>query len=166
MTFGGTKPPQKVATYDVSAVSNTVNFTFKVTSDPDDRKAYGYLAVAAKDASKLQNLDFKNLPQDVVSATELVGEIEVDEQFTMSLTGLEFEQNYSVAVAAFDYNSNYSGLSSVKTIKTLPNNAPVVTTDYTGNYKVKSHETLRVKFAISEPDGHTYKVELVPGSKA
>lgn len=166
ITYGGTKPPQKVAEYEATAVSNTLSFTFKVTSDPDDRKAYGYLALAAKDPSKLQGLNFKNLPEGVVSSAAYVGELDVDDQFTMSLTGLEFEQEYSVALAAFDYNGNYSGLSSVKTIKTLPNNAPVVTTDYTGNYKVKSHETLRVKFAISEPDGHTYKVELVPGSKA
>ena len=39
-------------------------------------------------------------------------------------------------------------------------------TSYEGDYKVKSHEVLKVVYNIIDPDGHAFTVDFTPGSKA
>jgi len=44
-------------------------------------------------------------------------------------------------------------------VSTLPNNPPVIETSYTGDYKIRSHNTLTVPFSIYDPDGHSFTVK-------
>ncbi len=164
--YGSVTPPEKVTEATASVLSNTATLEFKVTSDRDDRKAYGYMAVASKDKAALNKLDFKNLPAGVVSGTALVGDKKVGENFSVSVSGLDFTTTYYVAVTAFDYNRNYSALSPVYTVVTEANKAPVITTEHEGVLGVRAHETLKVIYEISEPDGHEFNVSFTPGSGA
>jgi hypothetical protein len=166
MTYGGVTPPKDVASAEVKARSNNIDFTWKVTSDPDDKKAYGFILLAAKDKSLFNSINFSSLPAGVFSSVVMTGEAKVGDQISGTVTGLDFTTDYHAAVVAFDYNRNYSSLSPIYTVKTEGNNAPVVETSYKGDFRVKSHETLKVNWQIVDPDGHEIQTSFVMGSKA
>ena len=166
MTYGGTTPPKTVSGIKVTPRSNNLDLTWTVPSDPDDKKAYGFIIVASKDKSQIVNLNPASVPEGVSVATVMTEDAKVGAEMKGTLTGLEFEQDYHAGVVAFDYNRNYSPMSTVYTVTTENNNPPVVTTDYTGNFKVKSHETLTVLWTINDPDGHDIDIKMTPGSKA
>lgn len=166
MTYGGKIAPEKVTSIEAKAVSNSIQMTFKVPSDKDDKKAYGFLLLAAKDADLLENSDPSSLPSGVISETIMTGDLKVGAKITGLIDDLGFEEQYHVAAFAFDYNRNWSHLSPVYAVTTEKNNPPVITTDYQGDYRVKSHEILRVKYAVSDPDGHTFEVAISGGSDA
>lgn len=166
MTYGGRIAPQPVGQFEIKPVSNSFHLTFKVSSDKDDKKAYGFTIVAAKDKSLLTSLNFSSLPEGVVSSVVMTGDLKAGDEITGVIADLEFLQEYHVAVAAFDYNRYFSALSSVVTATTEDNNPPSVTTSYEGDYKVKSHEVLTVVYDITDPDGHSFTVDFTTGSKA
>ena len=166
MTYGGVTPPKDVASAEVKARSNNIDFAWKVTSDPDDKKAYGFILLVAKDKSLFNSINFSSLPAGVFSSVVMTGEAKVGDQISGTVTGLDFTTDYHAAVVAFDYNRNYSSLSPIYTVKTEGNNAPVVETSYKGDFKVKSHETLKVNWQIVDPDGHEIQTSFVMGSKA
>lgn len=166
MTYGGKIAPDPVASFEANSVSNSIELTFKVTSDKDDKKAHGFMLLAAKDKSQLTSADLSSLPEGVVSTAVMTGSLRVGDQISGVIKGLEFEQEYYVATAAFDYVRNFSALSPIVAVTTKANNPPTVTTSYEGDYKVKSHEILKVTYAVSDPDGHDFTVDFTPGSKA
>jgi len=166
MTYGGTTPPEAVSSFEAASRSNNVDFTWKVTSDKDDKKAYGYILLAAKDPSHLSGINLSSLPADVRSSVVMTGDASVGNLLSGTVSGLEFETEYHVAVAGFDYNRNWSALSPVKAVVTGINNPPVITASQEGPYKVKSHETLRLNFTVTEPDGHALNVTFASGSSA
>lgn len=166
MTYGGTIAPEPVGTVSGSPFSNNIRLTWKVSSDKDDKKAYGFIALASKDESMLKSLDYNSLPAGVKAVTVMTGDIKVKEEISAVISDLEFLTDYYVAVVAFDYNKNYSALSSIYKVTTEDNNAPVVQTSYDGNYGVKSHEILKVQYVISDPDDHAFTIDFTPGSDA
>ncbi|MGN1045633.1 MAG: S8 family serine peptidase, partial [Candidatus Cryptobacteroides sp.] len=138
MAYGGTKPPVAVTSYTAEPYSNNIRFSWKVTSDPDDKKAFGFVLAASKDEDAIRNLDLRNIPANVVTRVVMTEDLKVGDEISADLTALEFEKDYFVAVVAFDYNRNYSALSPVKAVRTLANNKPVIETDYDGDFKVKA----------------------------
>ena len=166
MTYGGKIAPSPVKEVVAKSVSNSVQLTFDITVDKDDVKAYGYLIVAATDKSLLEGLDCTSLPKGVVSSEYLTGSAKAGDEITAVISDLNFDTSYHIAVAAFDYRRNYSSLSPILQVVTEGNNAPVVSTDYDGDYKIKSHEILEVVYEISDPDGHRFDVSFTPGSDA
>ncbi|MBQ7812720.1 MAG: S8 family serine peptidase [Bacteroidales bacterium] len=166
MTYGGKTAPEPVTSIEADVVSNNIHLTFKVSPDKDDRKAYGFALLASKDRELLSAPDMNALPSGVISTTLMTGDLKVGETISGVIGGLDFETDYHVAVAAFDYNRNWSALSPVISLTTDKNNPPVVTTAYQGDYKVKSHEILKVAYDISDPDGHNVTVVFDGGSDA
>lgn len=165
-TYGGTTPPDAVASFTATPHSNFIDFEWKVTKDTDDKKAYGYIILAAKSASELSNLDPQNIPSSVKSKIVEVGSAALGATLNATMEGLEFETAYSVAIIGYDYWHNYSALSPVKGVTTGINHDPEITTDYDGNFIVRAHKTLNVDYTISDPDGHSFTVSFVPGSAA
>ena len=143
-----------------------MDFTWKVTRDQDDKKAYGYLLAAAKDRSALTSLDPKNIPADVRTAVVEVGSAAVGKEISGTVSGLEFSTKYYTAILGYDYSGNYSGLSPVNEVTTGVNHDPVIETSYTGGFEVRSHITLNVDYSISDPDGHAFSTRFEPGSPA
>ena len=166
MTYGGKIAPYPVTSFTAVPLSNSIRLTFNVPKDKDDKKAYGFTIMASKDKQLLTGLNPSSIPAGVKSAVIMTDDIKVGGEITGVISDLEFEQEYHVAVAAFDYNRNYSALSSVATVQTEANNPPIIATDYEGDYKVKSHELLTVIYRISDPDGHTFTVDFSAGSDA
>ncbi len=165
-TYNGTEAPLPAADVSNGVFSNRIIYSFKVTADPDDIKTYGYLAVAAKDASLLQNLNPEKLPEGVKSISVKTGKIPVGETISIKLEDLEFETDYSAAVFAYDYSGHYSAMSEIQKVRTGENHAPTVTTEYTGKYVLMPYEKIDIEYAVSDPDEHAFKVEIDPGSAA
>ncbi len=167
ITYGGTIAPDAVESATVSVSSNTISLSFKVTEDEDDTKAYGYLLVASEDKSLLSSdLDPSNLPDAVSSSLTEVGALDAGDEITVSISSLEFDTQYYVAVIAYDYAGNYSSLSPVYSAVTGTNHAPVISTDYDGSYSLKAHETISINYTITEPDGHSFTASASTGSDA
>ena len=166
MTYGGSIAPEAVSSFDVVPRSNNLDLSWKVTSDKDDKKAYGFLLVASKDKALLQNMNYNSIPAGVVSSTVMTGNAKVGDVLTGSVSGLDFDQEYHVAVVAYDYNRNWAAMSPVKSAVTGVNNPPVITASEQGPFVVKSHESLRVTYTVTDPDSHTVKVEYKAGSAA
>lgn len=166
--YGSKVAPAPASGISVSAQSNTLTLSWKVTADPDEDNtpADSYLVLAAKNASDLVGLNPRNLPDGVLSTRVQVGTRAVGEVISTTLTNLEFGTSYAVAVYACDYNLNYSSLSEIKVAQTAKNNPPVIKTDYTGNYIVKPFEKLAVDYEVSDPDGHEFSLLVSSGSGA
>ena len=166
MTYGGKTPPAAVNAAEVSVRSNNITLTWNVTSDPDDNKAWGYRIVASKNKADFAALKPGSLPEGTPYVEVLTESLKVGETMSGTLEGLDFDADYYIAVSAFDFRRNYSAFSPVLDVKTEGNNAPVVTTSYDGDFKVKSHETLVIDYKIVDPDGHKVKVEYTNASEA
>lgn len=165
-SYGGTIPPDRVSSAEVSAVSNTISLTFNVTRDQDDTKAYAYMVLASKNRNSLDNPDFRQLPSDVLSSVTYVNDLKVGAKITASLSGLDFETKYYTAVAGFDYNRNFSQLSPVYEVMTQPNNPPLIVSEHKGLLAVHAHESVQVVYNITEPDGHPFNVSFSGGSSS
>ena len=164
--YGGKDAPEPASNISVSAQANTLTLTWKVTPDPDDKVAYGYLVVAAKDAATLEGLNPLNIPDSVKQLSVEVGTRSVGDDISVTLTELEFETSYSVAVFAYDSSDHYSKLSEIKTVSTGKNNPPIISTEYAGDYVVKPFEKLSVEYEVSDPDGHNFSLSVSSGSDA
>ena len=164
-TYGGTIAPDPVSDFSVEVVSNKITLNWKVTKDKDNGKAYGYIVLAAKDKSLFSVIDYKKLPSGMTGVTVETGDAKVGDEISASIEGLNFNDDYYVAIVGFDYNSNYSELSEIRSVKTERNNPPVVTTDYSGNYQVHSHQVLTIPFSISDPDEHSFTVKYTAGTE-
>lgn len=165
-TYAGKEAPMPPASISATAQANSLTLTWKVTPDPDDVKAYGYIVVAAKDAAEFEGLNPLSIPASIKQATVEVGSRSVGDNISATLTGLEFDTSYAVAAFAYDYSKHFSALSAIQTARTAHNNPPVVKTDYKGDYRVKPFEKLSVEYEISDPDGHSFTIEVAPGSEA
>lgn len=170
-TYGGTIAPEPVTSFSAEAVSNNIDMTWTVTRDEDDRKAFGYILVATQNRTSLDDINFRRLPSDVVSQTVLVGDLNVGDEISGRITGLDFEKTYYVGIAAYDYNQNYSDLSAVRTVRTFSNNPPEITVEYDGYepgnvLQIKSFETVRIPVNVVDRDGHDVTINLTPGSDA
>lgn len=166
VTYGGKTPPAALTGAETAIQSNNIHLKWNVTSDPDDNKAWGYRIVASNSKDFFAISKPGSLPEGTVYADLLTGSVKVGEQMTGTLSGLDFNETYYVAVAAFDYRRNYSAYSPVYEVKTEDNNAPLVTTEYTGSFSVKSHEVLIVNYTVADPDEHQIKVEYSAASDA
>lgn len=164
MTYGSSDTPEKVASYEVKPVSNSLEFTWKVTGNSLGLPATGYALFASK--KHLTSLNPAKPGEDVYLSVVEVGELEVGDQMTARIEDLEFDTSYYVTLAGYDYGRNFSAIAEEKTATTLKNNPPVITTTYTGNYKVHAHETLTIPYVISDPDGHALKIDFTKGSEA
>lgn len=166
ITYGGSIPPEVVESYESSVSANVITLTWKVTRDSDDKKAYGYLLLAAKNKDLFNNLKYNNLPKDMKSVSVETGEAAVGTMISGSLNDLDFNETYYVGIVGFDYNRNYSALSEIKTVKTLKNNPPVVSTEHSGDIKVPAHSVVTIPFTIEDPDGHAVTITYQNATEA
>lgn len=165
-TYGGTIPPDRVESYEAEGESGRIRFTWSVTADEDNTKAYGYLLMTSEDKDLLENADPKSLPEGIVWTTVFSGDKMVGEPIEGVLPGLDFSTGYSVCIIGFDYQNNYSEPSVIKTVSTSANSAPVISSAETGILEVRPFETVRRAYIVTEPDSHEMTVSFIPGSDA
>lgn len=164
ISYGSSDVPSKVNSYEAVPVSNNVDFTWEVTGNSLNVPATGYVLFASKEP--LSGLNPSSPGEGVYSTVVTVDGQKVGETITGRLSGLEFDTKYYITIAGYDYGRNFSELSPVKTVTTLKNNPPVITTSYTGDYKIRAHETITLPYVVSDSDGHAVTVEYTPGGAA
>ena len=165
-TYGGTTPPDLPSEIGAEVSSNSIALSWKVTPDSDDIKAYGYMVVASKTKSEIENIDITKIPESVITTVVEVGRTPIGETISATLSELEFETDYYVSLLAYDYAGNYSAPAEVKTVQTAKNDPPAVSTDYTGDFVIEPFEKLTVDYTVADPNGHQFTVEIDPGSDA
>ena len=146
--------------------SNSATPSWAVTEDPDEVKAYAYMALISKNPADLAALDYSELPSSVIRKDVEVLRAGVGDQVLLPLSDLEFETDYYMVLVAYDYLRHYSEPSAIYQFTTGPNSAPYITTNYTDPLVFKVHETAQVEYSIGDPDGHAYTASCVPGSDA
>ena len=165
-TLDSKEAPLPASGISATASSNTISMSWKVTADPDEKKAYGYIAMASTDSKAVENFDLAAIDTTGKSMTVEVKSRAVGDTISTTMLDLDFDTPYYVAVVAYDYQRNYSPVSDIHTVRTGKNNPPVVATEYTGDYRIRPYEKLAVDYFISDPDGHAFTVAVDPGSTA
>lgn len=167
--YGGTIAPDPVESYEVKGQANTIVFDWQLTADEDapDGRCYSYLLLASKDKSDFDRFRPSSVPAGMSVRKHLVGAgVSVGDHISDVITGLDFESGYYAAIVGCDYSMNLSAMSEIKSVNTSANNAPVIETSYSGDYKVHSHENLKIRYDIYDPDGHGIEVSYRKGSEA
>lgn len=154
----GGKAPDTPVSLSVETQSNNVRFNVAVPSDPDDGKPNSiYIYYSTTDFTSVDKAMYG------MFYTEDLG---VGDILSGTVTGLEFNTEYYVAAAACDLAGNRSGLTKRVRVTTGGNSAPVITAKTPVSFSIKAHESAVAEFAITEPDGHFYSLELESGSDA
>ncbi len=154
----GGKAPDTPENLSVETQSNNVRFNVTVPSDPDDGKPNSiYIYYSTSDFTLVDKAMYGMFyTEDLEAGSVLSG----------TVSGLEFNTEYYVAAVAYDLAGNRSGLTKRARVTTGGNNAPVITAKTPVSFSIKAHESAVAEFAITEPDGHFYSIELEPGSDA
>ena len=142
------RPPAAVGNFKAEAVSNNIHFSLTVPSDPDDTKPnmiYVYYSETALTSSNYESAMFSSY---------LVGDLNPGDVLEDVLTVEKFSADYYVAAVATDYGGVASPLSTVIKVTTGENHAPVVTPVDGTSIGIKAWQTGRLRFLVSEEDGH------------
>lgn len=162
--YGNADVPEKVSEYSVTPVSNNLDFSWKVTGNSVGDPATGYVLFASKES--LESLNPAQPGENVKTAVIEVAGQSVGDTMTGRLEGLDFETSYYVTIAGYDYGRNFSAIASQKTTTTEKNNPPVISTAYTGDWRIHAHEVVDIPFSVTDPDGHKLKVVFTSGGSA
>ena len=148
----GGNPPDKVTEFSLEANSNNVTVSVKVPKDSDDGTPNAIMVYYSTESF---------LSTDGVMFAQIyVGDAKVGSTITGTITGLEFEKKYYIAVEACDLAGNKSGLSSSKNITTGINNPPYVRAKGETSFTLKPHEKAVMDFEFGDPDGHFVTIEM------
>lgn len=142
------RPPAAVGNFKAEAVSNNIHFSLTVPSDPDDTKPnmiYVYYSETALTSSNYESAMFSSY---------LVGDLNPGDVLEDVLTVEKFSTDYYVAAVATDYGGVASPLSTVIKVTTGENHAPVLTPVDGTSIGIKAWQTGRLRFLVSEEDGH------------
>ena len=154
----GGRPPYIPTNLAASTQSNNIECSFTIPQDPDDgtpSAVYVYFGKA----------DFtKPADADGFSMFYLDDNATAGATFTGSFGGLDFNTEYWVAAQSVDLAGNTSSMTSRIRVTTQGNNPPQIASLDAVTATIKPHETATMSFAITEPDGHFYKIVLKPGS--
>ena len=154
----GGAAPETPEDLSVSASSNNISFSVKVPSDPDDGLPTSIiLYYSTKSFSSTKNVPFGMF---------YVEGLKVGATLSGTVSGLEFNTEYYVAAMACDLAGNRSALTKRVSVTTGENTAPVIKAKTPVAFSIKAHEKAVAEFAVTEPDGHFYNLELEPGSDA
>lgn len=165
-TYGEDKTPSKVQDLKVEAPTNTVNLSWSVTGS-GKLPAAGYYVFSGTDKEAVQAATPQKSAGGVVKTIISSSNLEVGENLSHTYSGLAFETSYWYKVIGFDTKPNYSDASDVVGIVTPANRAPVITPSIPVDHlSLRTYETLKVSFALSDPDGHSVSWSVEPGSAA
>lgn len=133
--------------------ANNLMVSVQVPQDPDDGVPASII------------IYYDTSPFDIISDNLMFGQLYVEDenvgdQFTGTITGLEFTKEYYVAAAAVDFAGNKSALTECIKITTGENNPPVMEALNGTSLTIKSHQSGSLDFNITEKDGHFYRIEL------
>lgn len=152
-TSSGT-PPEPVTDLTVNGVSsNTITFTLSVTADKDEGKAAGVI------------IHCNSAKGNKTTQAKADG-LSVGDKMTVKVSGLEFTTDYVCYCEAYDNSGSHSESSNFVKATTGENHAPVIKTDDNLNFTIKNHESKKLTFHLSDPDGHSFSYVLETDNEA
>lgn len=152
-TSGGT-PPDPVTDLAVKEIaSTTVTFTLSVTADKDEGKAAGFIIHC-------------NSSKGNKTTQAKADGLSVGDKMTIKVSGLEPTTDYVCYCEAYDKSGCFSESSNIVKATTGENHAPVITTDDNLNFTIKNHESKKLTFHLSDPDGHSFSYVLETENEA
>ena len=165
-TYGSTEAPNKVTTYSTSAKSNNITINFTLPSDDDDIIPYGVKLYYSKNELS-DDLDADDLSNGVHVTTITTNTNSVGDNIEYTLSGLDFNTTYYLALQAYDSSNNNSDISDIFSESTLENHAPVITADPSvTDITLHSYEDYSMQFSIYDPDEHSFTTSAELGSDA
>lgn len=154
-TYGDKDAPESIVAYSHCVESDRVTWTLEVPSD-SDKPAYSITMLAGESPETMtREFTFVIPPEASIGDT-------VSFSFNLGT----FDKKYYASLFASDYQGNRSALTETVEILTSGNSSPEISTEYSGNFRVQAHKTLKIRYNISDPDGHEFTVALSPGSDA
>lgn len=165
-TYGEDLTPAKVTDLSATANSNNVTFSWSVTGS-GRIPAAGYYLFSGTDKNAVEQSTPDKTEKGVRKTTIISTPYLVSETVSHTLSGLNFETPYWFKVIGFDKQPAFSEESEIHTITTPANNPPVITpSEPTEGLTIRSFESKTIVFKVSDPDGHSYTIDLTPGSNA
>lgn len=161
VSYGLDSRPGAVRDFDVSVLSNKLTVSWPVPADADGKPAYGALVCVSADRAALEQAeDPASLPADVIRTTVVTSGFRVGDRAEATVTDLAFEKDYYVAVVPFGYGNSYAPFSAVKGVRTDANRPPVIVPDAAvSGLVLHGTERISIRLAVSDPDGHAFRVE-------
>ena len=165
-TYGEDLTPAKVTDLSATANSNNVTFSWSVTGS-GRIPAAGYYLFSGTDKKAVEQSTPDKTEKGVRKTTIISTPYVVGETVSHTLSGLNFDIPYWFKVIGFDKQPAFSEESEIQTITTPANNPPVITpSEPTEGLTIRSFESKIIVFKVSDPDGHSYTMDLKPGSDA
>lgn len=166
VNYGDTTPPDAVTTLAVSAQSNNVKASWKVTGH-DGIPAVGFQLQYSTNKASLEASTFTDLKEGVKAENFSVTTQKIGEAVEYTVSGLAFETDYYFRIFAYSSPLVHSSASTTLSVKTEGNKAPVITPGgEITNLRIRASETKTISFTISDPDGHAFTVDHTAGSDA
>lgn len=153
LVSGSGKAPKTPTGLSASTQSNNVHFSVTVPEDEDDGTPNSILVFYNKE-------DFTKISPALQFASFYVEDLNVGDVLEGTLSGLDFEEGYYIAVAAEDLLGNRSSLSSRVQVTTGSNTPPVIKKLGAITLELKPHQSGSMPFEVEEVDGHFYTLDL------
>lgn len=160
MSYASDSEPAPVGSIDFEPGKHGVQLTWKATSDNLGKPAHAYRILYGKDRDKVS---VAGQAEDGVGALDVFPRKASGATVTQMVDGLDFDSVYYIKVNAYS-NPMLQSEGKVMEVSTLRNNPPVITIEYEGECKVKSHEVVRIPVKVVDPDGHKFSVSISSGS--
>lgn len=148
--------PDPVTDLQVEWGANSVVLSWSVTKDDDNGTPDSYNVYVS--TSPLDTIDFSKT-KPTVSVD--VKKMKVGDMVTAKIEKLVAETKYYLAVVGVDRYGNFSAAAKEQGVS-LSNQAPVVNRRTLGDIVLKAHESLKVYFDVTEPEGQPYTFTLTP----
>lgn len=150
------QPPETITEFEASVQSNNVYFSVTIPHDPDDGKP-NMIFIYYSESPLTQSNYSSALFQSYV-----VGDLQPGDKLENVVKDLDFEKQYYMTAVATDYGGNASPISTIISVTTEANQAPVLTPIDDTHIEMKAWETGRIRFLAIDPDGHRLSASAGP----
>lgn len=155
--------PEAITDLQHSNTAGEVELTWIVPSDKDDEHPDTFILMWR--VGTLDKPDPDNLPEGANIVRVPVDGKKAGDKMTWTLLDIDQDTRYTVAVIAEDPWENRSPVTSIS-FGTPVNEPPVLSTDAAQPVQVLYNSTVRVTFAVTDPDSKDYTYELTDPSGA
>lgn len=162
--YGSTAVPSAVTDPKATVNANASTLSWTATADSTGTPAYGYMIIYGTDSASVKEATHDALGNARSRIIETMPD--AGTTVTSTFTELAFSTEYFYKVIAYSVNKNYAAPSPIVSVRTPVNNAPEITTSYSGPTSIRQNETIRVPLTIKDPDGHSVTISYTKGSSA
>lgn len=167
VSFGIETPPEPIVSFNIKAKSNNVTISWAVPDRGNGKGAYATSIYYSTDLAAIETLDPLQPSSSVGAETVITSDLGKGETATHTIGKLLFEKQYYFRLVSCNPSASYAEPSPIASVITEANSAPVISSDVTlSDISLRSRDAFSFTLSISEPDGHQFTSEYIPGSKA